>query len=171
MNLCPLCKLNHNKEHIILDWSLKNYLCKTHGQRYILYCKDCGKNLCSLCGRDHNKSHILINFEDIPKNGNINLILNELKLKINCFKNEMENIINKITDSMEACYIIGNKIINNYNNYNNNFQILMNLNNINNYSCIIKDIEKIINENKIEYKLKYVNEIYEKISRNLFNVN
>ena len=171
MNLCPLCVLNHNKDHIIIDYALKNYICKTHGQRYILYCKECGKNLCNLCGQEHNKSHFLINFKNFPSNGNIKLILNDLRLKINCFKNEMEKIINKITDGMETCYKIGSNIINNYNIYNNNFQILMNLNNINNYSCIIKDIEKIINENKIEYKLKYVNEIYEKISCNLINSN
>jgi len=164
MNLCPLCILNHNKDHIIIDYALKNYICNTHGQRYILYCNDCKKNLCNLCGKEHNKSHILVNFKSIPKNGNIKLILNELRLKINCFKNEMEKIINKITDSMETCYKIGSNIINNYNIYNNNFQILMNLNNINIYKLIIKDIEKIINENKVEYKLKYVNELYEKIT-------
>ena len=166
INLCPLCILNHNKNHIIIDYALKNYICNIHGQRYILYCNDCKKNLCNLCGNEHNKSHILVNFKSIPKNGNIKLILNELRLKINCFKYEMEKIINKITDSMETCYKIGSNIINNYDIYNHNFQILMNLNNINNYNLIIKDIEKIINENKIEYKLKYVNEIYEKITCN-----
>ena len=38
-NLCPACKEKHNKEHIILNYELKNYLCNTHGEKYVSYCK------------------------------------------------------------------------------------------------------------------------------------
>ena len=33
INLCPLCKANHNNKHIIIDYDSKNYLCNKHGER------------------------------------------------------------------------------------------------------------------------------------------
>ena len=33
-NICPGCKSKHNKEHIIIDYESKNYICKTHGENY-----------------------------------------------------------------------------------------------------------------------------------------
>ena len=34
-NFCPICKLNHNKDHKLIDYKLKNYLCNMHGEKYI----------------------------------------------------------------------------------------------------------------------------------------
>ena len=48
INLCPLCKSNHNKEHKIIDYEIKNYICQIHDERYISYCKECEKNICDL---------------------------------------------------------------------------------------------------------------------------
>ena len=31
INICPLCKLKHNKEHKLIEYELKNYLCNIHG--------------------------------------------------------------------------------------------------------------------------------------------
>ena len=59
-DLCPLCKSNHSQEHLILDYELKNYRCKIHGERYILYCETCKKNLCDLCEIEHNRNHQFI---------------------------------------------------------------------------------------------------------------
>ena len=53
INLCPICKVNHNKEHILIDYELKNYFCNIHGKNYISYCKKCNMNLCLLCEIDH----------------------------------------------------------------------------------------------------------------------
>ena len=39
--ICPLCKAKHNKEHKLIDYELRNYLCNIHGERYISFCKDC----------------------------------------------------------------------------------------------------------------------------------
>ena len=33
--LCPLCKSSHDKKHIIINYDLKNYICKNHNESYI----------------------------------------------------------------------------------------------------------------------------------------
>ena len=163
-NLCPLCKLKHIKEHIIIDYELKNYLCKNHGEKYISYCKDCNKNLCDLCGFDHNKNHVLIYHRDIIQNKNDNN--NILREKINKIKEEIKEMINKlkiIENNLEVYNNICNNIINK-NLKNKNYQILVNINEISIFNnLIILDLDKIINENKIENKIKYLYEIYEKM--------
>ena len=30
LNLCPICKLKHNKEHKLIDYELINYLCNIY---------------------------------------------------------------------------------------------------------------------------------------------
>lgn len=65
--LCPLCRTNHNNNinHIILDYEIKNYRCKQHGERYILYCKKNAKILCDLCEIEHNRNHEFIYYKDL----------------------------------------------------------------------------------------------------------
>ena len=53
MNLCPLCKLNHEKTHKIINYDLKNYICYKHDDIYTKYCSDCKLNLCIKCEKDH----------------------------------------------------------------------------------------------------------------------
>ena len=68
---------------------------------------------------------------------------------------------------MNIYYNIYNNIINNYKEKKEekNYEILMNINNIYDYSkIIIKDIDEIINENKIENKIKYLYNIYSKMT-------
>jgi len=140
-NICPLCKSKHNKDHILIDYELKNYLCKTHGEVYIFYCKECNMNLCNLCEMEH-KNHNYSSLNKLITNKENNI--NELRIKIDNLKNEVNDIINKlnkITDNFEIYYNINKNIINNYNIKNKNYEILMNKNNIyNNNELIIKDI-------------------------------
>ena len=58
-NLCPLCKDNHNKEHKIINYEEKDYICEVHNQKYTSYCKNCKKNICQYCEKEH-KNHELI---------------------------------------------------------------------------------------------------------------
>jgi len=44
INLCPLCKLSHDKEHNIINYDNKNYICHKHNESYDKYC--CNKNIC-----------------------------------------------------------------------------------------------------------------------------
>ena len=47
MNLCPLCKSNHDKKHKIINYAQKFYVCKKHVRMiYVYYAKkiiDCIK--------------------------------------------------------------------------------------------------------------------------------
>ena len=118
INLCPGCKVKHNKEHIIIDYEFKNYICKTHGENYTSYCKVCNINLCRKCELKHTKNHNLINYKDILRNKNTNKNLNELRAKIDKLKNEIKyiiNVFNKVLVNLELYYNISKNIINNSN--------------------------------------------------------
>ena len=52
INICPLCKVKHDKKHLIFNYDNKNYLCNKHGERYISLCKECKKALCDNCRYD-----------------------------------------------------------------------------------------------------------------------
>ena len=165
INLCPLCKLTHNEEHKLIDYKMQNYLCNIHGERYIFYCEECNKNLCDICEIEHNKNHNLNSINKYIKDKEYNI--NNLRVKIDNFKNELKDIINKLNkviQNIEIYFNIYNNIFKNYNKRNKNYQIIMNLNNMNDYSeNIIKDIDDVINENKIENKIKYIYGIYDKM--------
>ena len=164
INICPICKTKHDKDHILIDYELKNYLCNVHGEKYILYCKECNKNLCDLCEMEHN-DHNYCSLNKLITNKENNI--DELKTKIDDLKKEVNGIIstlNKIVDNMEIYYNINQNIINNYNIKNKNYEVLTNITNIYNYNeIIIKDINEIIDENKIENKIKYLYSIYDKM--------
>jgi len=64
LNLCPLCKSNHNKAHTIINYDNKNYICEIHNMDYIRYCKSCKLNICMICFKEH-KNHSIINYDDI----------------------------------------------------------------------------------------------------------
>ena len=167
INICPLCKSKHNSEHILIDYELKNYLCNVHGERYMFYCNECNINLCDLCELDHNKNHNYFSLNKLISKKENNT--NELRIKIDKLKKEIKGIINKlnkIIDNLELYYNLNNNIINNYNIKNKNYEILINMNSIYNYNeIVIKDINEIINENenKIENKMKYIYNIYNKM--------
>ena len=67
INLCPLCKLNHNQNHLIIDYNLKDYICYIHGEKYISYCNEYKKNLCDLCGLEHDNNHTFLYHREIIK--------------------------------------------------------------------------------------------------------
>ena len=84
--------------------------------------------------------------------------MNELRIKIDKFKKNILNkktIINKIIEKYEEYYNIVYIINNSFERKNINFYILNNINNIIEYNGkIIKDIDKILNEENDENKNK-----------------
>ena len=54
INVCPMCKSNHNKDHNIINYDDKNYICDKHNELFNSYCYDCQKNLCIFCEKEHN---------------------------------------------------------------------------------------------------------------------
>ena len=136
MNLCLLCKSIHNKSHSIINYDNKNYICNKHTEIFVKYCNDCKIDLCLSCINKH-KDHKLIAYED--KLIDIKIIrkkMNDLKIIINKFKNNLEEIIlklKKLQNNLDIYYNINNEILNNYViNKNKNYNLLISLQNINN---------------------------------------
>ena len=93
INLCPSCKQKHNKQHNVIDYELKHYICNIHGGNFISYCKNCNINLCHVCEINHSKDHSLVNYKDILRIKNGNKYLSELSINIEKLKNEFKILI------------------------------------------------------------------------------
>ena len=59
MNICPICILNHDKTHNIIDYDNKKYICDIHNESYISYCEKCKKNICKYCENEHNNQELI----------------------------------------------------------------------------------------------------------------
>ena len=78
LNLCLLCKPNHDPRHNIIKYDQRNFICQIHNEPLIKYCVQCRKNICFACeGHDNHEyeDYIKPNIEEKKK------ILNELKIK------------------------------------------------------------------------------------------
>mgnify|MGYP002624551294 CR=1 FL=1 len=147
-NLCPICKLKHDKSHEIIDYSLKDYYCELHNEIYISYCSNCKMNICPTCGDSHDSDHDINNYKMANKEKKINQI-NEFEKKIKSLNKVKEQIfeqLNNFFEYMNKYYNICNDFINNYDFKNRNIEKIENMNNIINED-IISDIDLIINEN------------------------
>ena len=65
-NICPLCESIHDKNHKIIDYDKKNYICINHNEKYISYCNKCKINLCSKCELEHNNHEIIKYINILP---------------------------------------------------------------------------------------------------------
>ena len=112
-NLCPLCKLSHDKTHNIIDYDLKNYICAAHNEIFNSYCKKCKKNTCIFCEPEH-KSHDMINYSKLLPNKDIKMNeIKELKSNIDIFKNslndfieDIKRLLNEFIENLETLYNI-----------------------------------------------------------------
>ena len=138
-NLCPLCKSIHNKQHKIIDYDKKNYVCTIHNDQFYSYCNECKLNLCLLCKLKHNKEHEIINYENIiPNEDEIKEEMNKFRQKIDKLSDDINKLIvflQKISENMELYYKINYDLIVTYEIQKRNYQILKNIN-------IIKDTIK-----------------------------
>ena len=117
-NISPLCLLNHDKSHKVINYDDKYYICAKYNDNYISYCEECKINICSLC--EKHKNHKIINFLEISPNKA------ELEKKLKTLKKfnsllfidiiELINILNQVKTNMEIYYKINEDIINNYDN-------------------------------------------------------
>ena len=64
MNLCPLCKSNHDENHQIINYDDRFYFCNEHNKEYYSYCETCNKDICILCEKEH-KGHNIISYSTI----------------------------------------------------------------------------------------------------------
>ena len=156
INLCPLCKSQHNNTHNIYNYDKINFRCNKHNESITSYCNQCTKNLCFICEKEHN-GHEVYNLGNMLINKNeLSLKLTELKKYINIFIdniNSILKILNNVKENVENFYKLEEYIVNSYDKNDRNYEILFNINELAYFNnVIIKDINNINNENKIENK-------------------
>ena len=117
INICPLCKIKHDKNHNIINYEIKDYICEEHNEGYVEYCKECKKDICLSCENNHI-NHETILYKNIIRDINkVRNDMNEYKEEIDKFNNNIDDIINKLNkvkENMKIYYNIYNNIINNY---------------------------------------------------------
>jgi len=162
-NICPLCKIKHDKNHKIINYDNKNYICNRHNEIYIKYCEKCKINICMKCEKEHKEHNNNIYLGDLLINDNYNI--DEFKEYINILNNNIREIIDKlnnIINNVKIYYNISNNIIK---NENRNYEILKNKNEFINYNNkIINDIKNISNDYNIINKFKNIIKIYNNIN-------
>ena len=93
MNLCPLYKSIHDKNHKTINYDNKNFTCKAHNESFIKYCKTCNENICIIYEKNHidhdpfDFSKIILDKEDLLKT------MDNLKSKIDKYKYTIKIII------------------------------------------------------------------------------
>ena len=171
-NICPICKSNHDKKHVIINYELKNYICKIHNEKFNSYCNKCKINLCVLCESEHKDRNNIIYYGNIiPKKDIFKSQMDELKKKIEKYNekikeiiNEINKILNKVSKNLEIYYNINNNLFENFEKKNRNYQLFTNINEIiNSNYIIINDINKIINESEIINSFNNIIGIYNKM--------
>lgn len=157
-NICPLCKISHNKEkqeHNIINYEEKNFICQVHNSQYVTYCQSCNKNICLNCQQEH-KTHHIVGFGEILTNKN-EIKLKEFhqgiaKLEENV-KNIEDNIINKlkkVIENFKNLYNIYEGVINNYNDKLLNYEVISNINEIKiKNDEVVKELKNINEDNTI----------------------
>ena len=178
-NLCPSCKSRHYESHPIIDYDKLNYNCHIHNDKFISYCENCNSNLCKACYNSHNKNHNIYKYKDIIQEENkIKAELNNFKIKIDKFKNiiqQITKVFDTIIENLELFHKINADIINNFDSNNTNYQIMKNINEIK-FNLENNDINEIIKEKNINSNLilKIINlnqKMTTKSNDNLINPN
>ena len=172
INLCLLCKSNHNKNHNIINYKQLNYICGKHNKEFMNYCKKCKCNLCMFCNNDH-KDHDKIFIGDIISNKNeLENKIKEIKEYIDKFNNNTNEIIemlNEVKNNINKYYKILVEIVNNYDMKNINYETLFNLKEIYNNNNLIKDLNEVNNDENNTNKFNNIIKIYKKIKNSKRN--
>ena len=172
-NICPLCKSNHDKEHKIINYDDKYYICEKHTENYISYCEECKINLCTLC-EGHKKHKRIFYADELPKKKELIEKKNKLKNKIYSINNEIKmliNILNEVMNKMNIYYKINEDIINNYddNNKNRNYETIYYLNQFQNNNYI-DELNQITKSNSIKDKFNNIFNLYSKMNIDEINI-
>ena len=169
MNLCLLCKANHDINHNIIKYDQKNYICLLHNDSYVKYCNDCSNNICFACDMEH-QDHKSISLIDLrPDIDKTKKRLIEIKEEIDEFNKQINMIIAKLNElirTMNIFYEINNNIIKNYDIKNRNYEIFQNINEINNNNIILDKILNINKNNDLKNKINDIIDLYNNINGN-----
>ena len=149
IQLCPSCCHKHEKNHDLINYDSKNYICETHNEIYDAYCQDCKINICMKCQKVHKEHSIKYYGEILQDKDELLNKLKDLRSMINIFNKDMDELINKLNklkENLEILYNIYYEMINKYEDKYRNYEIIMSLNSIDD-NIIIKDLKEI---NEIE---------------------
>ena len=165
-NLCPLCKSSHDKEHHIINYDDKNYICEKHNESFNSYCNSCKKNICILCENEHINHHIILYSKVISEKEEKLVELNKFRDTINLLKEEVNNItkdLNNFVENVDTLFNINSSIVNHYDVRKRNYQTLTNLSDLK-INLLNHEINSIINCKNKGTKCKKMFDIYQKMS-------
>jgi len=167
INLCPLCKNEHDKSHYIFNYNEKDFICRKHYDTFNSYCIECKKDICVLCEKEHTYHDLITYGSIVPNIDEYNKQIETLEKKINSFKEKIKEIIsnlNNLVNNLESYLKICNDVIINFDIRKRNYSILQNIKNIENYTVDFSEkINKIINENDIKKNFNDIVEIIDKM--------
>ena len=166
INFCPLCSSIHDKNHFIINYEDKSYICELHNQNFNSFCKDCKKNICLYCEKDHDKHNLFPFGKNIPNKDDLEKKKDELRTKIDKLKNNIEdikNILDKTFENMQYFYKVYTSIIDNYNFKKINYELIYNIDKAIINNKILDDLTNIVNDNNIYNKFKNILNIYDKM--------
>ena len=173
-NLCKECFKSHERNHHIIDYDKKNYICEKHHNTYISFCEKCQMNLCYLCESEHiecikiDYQNFLFNEEEIEQ---IKESLKKFRIKVDILNNFINFLIKeleKIKENIEVYYKINYNLINNYQKEYINYQNLENIKYIKN-NLFANYFNEIISNNRIMKKIQYLYNIYKKMKNKKIN--
>ena len=174
MTLCPLCKSNHDKNHKIINYENKYYICDKHGKEFNSYCEDCKKDICIFCENEHEKHKIISYGKLIPKE-EMEMIRTVMPLGFNALNVKMNMVIdrlNNIIKNFKVYFDTMERILVNYNINNINYNILKNIDNIVNIfqqnltNDFTRDVQNIIEDNSFHNLIPNILNIYNEINKN-----
>ena len=166
IDLCLLCKSNHDTNHNIIKYDQKNYICPKHNDYYIKYCEDCSINICFACEKDHDIHKTISLIELSPDIEKAKIRLNEIKNEVEEFIIQIKYIMSKFNSLIKTInifYDINNNIINNYDIKNRNYELFKNIYEINNNNSIYEKLKYINNTKDINSKINYIIDLYNNI--------
>ena len=149
LNLCPICKNEHDKSHNFIDYDNKIYYCDIHYDIYTLYCINCKKDICAICEKEHINHKLLTYGKIMPDIDNAINKLEEMKNCIDLLKNDIIKIIKNLNifiKNLDNYYNLSSDIIKNFESSKKNYPILQNIN-------YIIDFIKLFNKNISEMNI------------------
>jgi len=173
-NVCLTCEPKHDPNHNLIKYDQKNFICPSHNDSFIKYCKDCKINLCLACDDEHQEHNTIFFGNLLPKVKELKKIENEIKKEIEEFNNNIKDIINIFNNMREIIYTFGNiniNIINQFNPRNKNYKILENIKEITNNNDIYKKIKSLNYNQNLKEKILGILELYNEIKIPILNNN
>ena len=166
INICPICKIQHNNIHKIYFYDKYKYLCCKHNENLTNYCTQCNINICTICENEHIGHNKILLSSMMPKKNELLIQLKELKRTIKIFNGNINRIIkmmNIVKENINNYYKLEEYIINNYEPNERNYEILFNIKEIiNNNNLVLNDIKQINNDNNIQNQFNNILNIYKR---------